>query len=276
LYCSVDPASPSQEQGPVARSSEFYQARRSAIKDLAAYLGFVIGFIGAAPLGWPFLTAGFAEDGDAAAGLLRFIATVLGGGVAGAVLLFVIGMGAGWVWERAHRGLRTPVAPDDTPPPQRTVLSEPPMVGDRPRDWSRPAGPADRFRYGLGMRSGEFLNLVHRVHPDSHDARRATAALARTINIGAWDGERLVGSVRVLTDGYFHATIPELIVDPEYRGQGIGRALLERALDVAPGGRIVVTGPAEAEGFFQRIGAERGETGFTLRARPAGADAPAP
>jgi len=35
----------------------------------------------------------------------------------------------------------------------------------------------------------------------------AKAALTRTTNIGAWDDQRLVGAVRVLTDGYFFATV---------------------------------------------------------------------
>lgn len=34
--------------------------------------------------------------------------------------------------------------------------------------------------------------------------KRTSDALARTINIGAWDGPRLIGSVRVLTDGSCH------------------------------------------------------------------------
>jgi ribosomal protein S18 acetylase RimI-like enzyme len=40
--------------------------------------------------------------------------------------------------------------------------------------------------------------------------------------------------VRVLSDGYFFSTVPEVIVDPEYRRRGIGRELMRRALEVAP------------------------------------------
>ena len=44
----------------------------------------------------------------------------------------------------------------------------------------------------------------------------------------AYEGERLVGFGRVLSDGVLHAFIVEMIVLPEYQGQGIGRQVLER------------------------------------------------
>ena len=76
-----------------------------------------------------------------------------------------------------------------------------------------------------------FLDLAQRIWPRNYDAARSAAALDKTINIGAWDGDRLVGSVRLLSDGYFFCTVPEVMVDPEYRRKGIGKELLRRALD---------------------------------------------
>jgi hypothetical protein len=35
--------------------SEFYKLRRSAIKDISSYLGFLVGFIGSAPFAWGLL-----------------------------------------------------------------------------------------------------------------------------------------------------------------------------------------------------------------------------
>ena len=46
----------------------------------------------------------------------------------------------------------------------------------------------------------------------------------------------MVGSVRVLTDGCFFATIPEILVDPAYQRGGSLAALASRFLLEAPAG----------------------------------------
>jgi hypothetical protein len=63
----------------------------------------------------------------------------------------------------------------------------------------------------------EFLRLSQRVRPGAYGLGKVTLALSKTHNVGAWDERMLVGSVRVLTDGYFFATIPESFVDQHYR-----------------------------------------------------------
>ena len=115
--------------------------------------------------------------------------------------------------------------------------------------------------YRDGFDVADFLALAQRVWPRDYLVADASAALTRTMNIGAWDGARLVGSVRVLTDGYFYATIPELLVDPEYQRRGIGRRLMELALERAPRGKVAFGAQAESVGFFERIGCERRLTG---------------
>ena len=87
------------------------------------------------------------------------------------------------------------------------------------------------------------------------------------MNFAAWDGERLVGSVRVLTDGYFFACVSEILVDPAYQRRGIGRELMRRALDRAPRGKLFRGAQPEAVGFFERLGYRRGPIGFVAARR---------
>jgi len=53
--------------------------------------------------------------------------------------------------------------------------------------------------------------------------------------VSAFDGDELVGFGRVVSDGILHAMIYEMIVLPEYQGQGIGaqilRQLVQRCLE---------------------------------------------
>jgi GNAT superfamily N-acetyltransferase len=122
------------------------------------------------------------------------------------------------------------------------------------------------YRDGKAAFTGEsFVALASRVWPRDYDTARTAMALDMTINIGAWVGGQLVGSVRILSDGYFFSTVPELMVDPQYRRRGIGRELMHRALDVAPGGRLFFGAQPGNEGFFERSGFHRGPVGFVGR-----------
>jgi GNAT superfamily N-acetyltransferase len=121
--------------------------------------------------------------------------------------------------------------------------------------------------YREGFSAEDFLALAQRVWPRDYSATQATAALARTINLGAWDGSRLVGSIRLLTDGYFFATVPEIFVDPSYQRRGIGRRLMELALERAPRGKVAFGAQPQSVAFFESIGCERKLTGF-VAARP--------
>jgi len=85
--------------------SEFYQLRRTTIKDLAAYCGFLIGFIGSAPFAWPRLTAEI-DRGNFVLGLWYFFGLVSVAAIATGILGLAAGFVIGWLWERYHRYMR--------------------------------------------------------------------------------------------------------------------------------------------------------------------------
>jgi ribosomal protein S18 acetylase RimI-like enzyme len=123
------------------------------------------------------------------------------------------------------------------------------------------------------LETDAFIALAKRIWPRDYDTDLTTEALRRTINIGAWDGGRLVGAVRILSDGYFFSTVPEVMVDPEYRRRGVGRELMRRALEATPGGTLFLGAQPGNERFFEQAGFRRGPAGYVGRKR---ADAGAP
>ena len=124
------------------------------------------------------------------------------------------------------------------------------------------------YRSGDSALSVEaFIALAKRIWQRDYDAQKTADALKATINVGAWSGTRLVGSVRILTDGYFFSTVPEVMVDPEFRKLGIGRELLRRALDATPGGVLFLGAQPGNERFFELAGFRRGPTGYVGRRR---------
>ena len=47
--------------------------------------------------------------------------------------------------------------------------------------------------------------------------------------ITVWDGDRLIGFAGI-SDGVYRATIPDVVMHPEYQGMGLGRKLVETVL----------------------------------------------
>lgn len=110
----------------------------------------------------------------------------------------------------------------------------------------------------------EFLALTQKVWPQEYARERVQKALRETINIVARAEGQLVGSVRILSDGYFFGTIPEILVDPEYQGKGIGRNLMELAWKRSPTGLFF--GAQEGnETFFEKLGYERSMVSFARK-----------
>jgi len=119
-----------------------------------------------------------------------------------------------------------------------------------------------KILYREGFDARAFIGLAQLVWPRDYDEDAARGALAHTINIGAWDGDTLVGSVRILTDGYFFATIPEILVAPTYQRRGIGEELMQQAVRRAPRNKVAFGAQPQSAAFFSRIGCEQKLTGF--------------
>ena len=108
-----------------------------------------------------------------------------------------------------------------------------------------------------------FIVFVNQVWPGSYDLGKTQEALSRTLNITARDGEKLVGCLRILTDGYFFGTITELLVLPEYRRQGVGSSLLHLAKEHTPTMLYFGSQPG-VETFYERNGCQKGLPSYVI------------
>ncbi len=61
--------------------------------------------------------------------------------------------------------------------------------------------------------------------------QRVKPAFERAVyRLGAFEDERLVGFIRCSGDGEFEVYVSDMIVDPAYRRQGVGRELMKHAM----------------------------------------------
>ena len=99
------------------------------------------------------------------------------------------------------------------------------------------------------LKANIFISFVNKVWKGQYDIEKTEAALSKTINITAYDGDILVGCLRILTDGYFFGTITELLVLPEYQKHGIGSKLLQQC--------CILVHSRESKHFMKRMAAKR-------------------
>ena len=108
-----------------------------------------------------------------------------------------------------------------------------------------------------------FIELANAVWARAYDETATQSALAKTMNITAWVGDKLVGCVRILTDGVYFGTITEILVLKEYRGQGIGRELMRLVQENTPT-KLYFGAQEGVEGFYEKVGCKRGMLSYTV------------
>lgn len=113
------------------------------------------------------------------------------------------------------------------------------------------------------MNASFFVSFVNQIWQGDYDIERTQAALSKTINITAYDGNVLVGCLRILSDGYYFGTITELLVLPEYQQQGIGSKLLQLAKDNTPTMLYFGAQPG-IEAFYEKNGCQKSLQSYAI------------
>lgn len=124
----------------------------------------------------------------------------------------------------------------------------------------------ESIKYTAGeenLSAKEFIAFAGQVWPGHYDEDKTTTALSKTFNITARSEGRLVGCLRILTDGYYFAAITEILVLPRFKKQGIGSRLLEPAKEFSPASLCFGAQPGK-EPFYEKNGFEKGMQSYTF------------
>ena len=81
--------------------------------------------------------------------------------------------------------------------------------------------------------------------------------ICSTLVVSAWEGERLVGCVRVLSDTVVRSVGYDLVVDGAFRRQGIGRELLRRCMAKYPRSEWLLQTQEHIVPFYEKQGFTR-------------------
>ena len=107
----------------------------------------------------------------------------------------------------------------------------------------------------VGWVSGEYPSRLHK------------ALMHSSTVLTAWDGERLVGLARVLDDSEMVAYMHYVLVHPDYHGQGIAGAMIERVKAKYRDFLYLEIMPEERKNaaFYQRFGFRVMEDGVPMQ-----------
>lgn len=109
-----------------------------------------------------------------------------------------------------------------------------------------------------------FISFVNQVWKGDYDIEQTKSALSKTLNITAYDNKKLVGCLRILSDGYYFGTITELLVLSQYQKRGIGSKLLQLAKDNTPTMLYFGSQPT-AEKFYEKNGCQKSLQAYIIK-----------
>lgn len=83
-----------------------------------------------------------------------------------------------------------------------------------------------------------------------------------------YDGQKLVGAGRAISDGALRAAIYDLVVLPEYQGRGIGTKIMRYLLDRAEAEIVMLFANPGKEPFYDRFGFRKMKTAMAIFPNP--------
>lgn len=125
------------------------------------------------------------------------------------------------------------------------------------------------YRRDVPLRTEDIIRVFQAsgIRRPIDDAARIGRMFAQSnLVLSAWDGERLVGVCRALTDFSYCCYLSDLAVDRACQHQGIGRELVERTRALlGEEVSIILLSAPEAMDFYPRLSFEPVANGFIVR-----------
>src|SRR5712672_2163786 len=129
-----------------------------------------------------------------------------------------------------------------------------------------------RYETARQITADEFIDLLKRstlAERRPVDDRKCIEAMLRHANLlcSAWDGEKLVGVARSVTDFEYCCYLSDLAVDENYQRKGIGKELIRQTRSrLGDKAKIILLSAPKAEAYYPKIGFEAHRSAWILAA----------
>lgn len=130
-----------------------------------------------------------------------------------------------------------------------------------------------RYEHARSITDAEFVDLLRRStlaerRPVEDPGAMAAMLAHANLLCTAWDGAKLVGVARSLTDFEYCCYLSDLAVDRDYQKKGIGRELLRQTqARLGRKAKIILLAAPQAAGYYPHIGLEAHDSAWILPAK---------
>ncbi|GMA52188.1 N-acetyltransferase [Alicyclobacillus contaminans] len=125
------------------------------------------------------------------------------------------------------------------------------------------------YRVNVPVTAQEAADVFMRsgIHRPTGDIQRIQQMLDyANLMVTAWDGEKLIGIARSLTDFCYCCYLSDLAVDKEYQGRGIGRELIERTRQqLSEQVSLILLSAPTAMSYYPKVGFDKAENAWIIR-----------
>ena len=88
------------------------------------------------------------------------------------------------------------------------------------------------------------------------------------LTVSAWDGGKLIGISRSLTDFAFCCYLSDLAVDKTYQHRGIGKKMIAiTQREIGEGVALILLAAPEAMDYYPKVGFAKIENGYIIKRR---------
>ena len=123
------------------------------------------------------------------------------------------------------------------------------------------------------LSADEFIDLLNRstlAERRPIDDRKCIQAMLLHSNLlcTAWEGEKLVGVARSITDFEYCCYLSDLAVDEKYQKRGIGKELIRLTRSkIGDKAKIILLSAPKAEAYYPKVGFDAHQSAWVLPAK---------
>lgn len=129
-----------------------------------------------------------------------------------------------------------------------------------------------RYETSRQISADEFIDLLKRstlAERRPVDDPKCIQAMLQHANLlcTAWDGEKLVGIARSVTDFEYCCYLSDLAVDEKYQKKGIGKELIRQVKSkLGDKAKVILLSAPKAEAYYPKIGFDAHRSAWVLPA----------